>query len=109
MPRLKMLQPRLAALDTRRVLPPPKRAAAFYLSPEWRALMAAITKARGKRCQQCGRTDCRLFGDHIVELKDGGAPLDPSNVMLRCGSCHTAKTARVRAERMRSPSKPLGG
>jgi 5-methylcytosine-specific restriction enzyme A len=105
---LKMLQPRLKTFDTRRVKPPPKRAAAFYLSPEWRALMAAIIKARSRRCQECGRTGCRVFGDHIVELKDGGAPLDPSNVMLRCGSCHSAKTARVRAERMRAPSDPLG-
>jgi 5-methylcytosine-specific restriction protein A len=106
---LKTLQPRLKALDTRRVLPPPKRAEPFYTSPEWRELMARIIAERGRRCQQCGRIGCRIFGDHIVELKDGGAPLDPSNVMLRCGSCHTAKTARVRAERMRAPSKPLGG
>jgi 5-methylcytosine-specific restriction protein A len=105
---LKTLQPRLKGLDTRRVKPPPKVAELFYLSPEWRALMAAIVKVRGRRCEKCGRTGCRVFGDHIEELKDGGAPLDPSNVMLRCGSCHTAKTARVRAERMRSPSKPLG-
>jgi len=29
----------------------------------------------------------RVFGDHMVELQDGGAPLDKTNVMLRCGSC----------------------
>jgi 5-methylcytosine-specific restriction protein A len=27
----------------------------------------------------------RLFGDHIVELRDGGAPLDKRNLTLRCG------------------------
>jgi 5-methylcytosine-specific restriction protein A len=105
---LKTLQPRLKALDTRRVLPPPKRAEPFYTSPEWRELMAAIIKARGRRCEECGRTNCRIFGDHMVELKDGGQPLDKTNVMLRCGSCHSAKTARVRAERMRVPANPLG-
>jgi hypothetical protein len=26
----------------------------------------------------------KLYGDHIHELKDCGAPLDPGNVMLRC-------------------------
>jgi 5-methylcytosine-specific restriction protein A len=108
MARLKTLEPRLTALDTRRVKPAPKRAEPFYLSAAWRSLMAALIAERGRRCEECGRTSCRIFGDHIVELRDGGAPLDPSNVMLRCGSCHTAKTARARAERMRSPSKPLG-
>ncbi|KGB21911.1 hypothetical protein AtDm6_2677 [Acetobacter tropicalis] len=34
-----------------------------------------------------------------MELKDGGAKLDKRNVQLLCGSCHTAKTASVRAER----------
>jgi 5-methylcytosine-specific restriction protein A len=106
---LKMLQPRLKALDTRRIKPARKQTEPFYLSPEWRALMAAIIKARGRRCQQCGRTDCRVFGDHVVELRDGGTPLDPSNILLRCGSCHSAKTARVRVERMRSASNQLRG
>lgn len=34
-----------------------------------------------------GRAGMRVFGDHVVELQDGGAPLDKTNVMLRCGSC----------------------
>ena len=105
---LKTLRPRLSTLPPR-LKPPPKTVAPFYLSPEWRALMAAIIKARGRRCQECGRTNCRIFGDHVVELCDSGAPLDPSNILLRCGSCHSAKTARVRAERMRGPSNPLKG
>jgi hypothetical protein len=40
-----------------------------------------------------------VFGDHIVELRDGGAPLDPANVLLRCGRCHTTKTVAERARR----------
>ncbi|MDL2172036.1 HNH endonuclease [Asaia sp. HumB] len=44
-------------------------------------------------------------------MKDGGGPLDPSNVRLLCGSCHSAKTARVRAIRTREtpPRRPRGG
>jgi hypothetical protein len=98
------LRPRLAALDTRIAKHPPKTADPFYLSPEWRALMHAIISERGRRCQECGRTGCRLFGDHVVELKDGGAPLDPRNVLLRCGACHTRKTAAARAARMARPA-----
>ena len=40
------------------------------------------------------------LGDHIRELQDGGALLDPRNIMLRCGSCHTTKTIAERAKRM---------
>jgi len=40
-----------------------------------------------------------MFVDHIVELKDGGAPLDRSNVWLLCTSHHAAKTASERAKR----------
>jgi 5-methylcytosine-specific restriction protein A len=95
-----MLPPSISKMDTRTALPPPKRADSFYLSPEWRGLMAEIVLDRGKRCQECGRTGTRIFGDHIIELRDGGAPLDRRNVRLLCGSCHTRKTAAARARRM---------
>lgn len=86
-------------LNTHRVAPAPKVVTPFYRSPEWRALMASIIAERGRRCEDCGRTGCRIFGDHVIELSDGGAALDRRNVRLRCGSCHTAKTAAARAAR----------
>ena len=90
-------------LEQRTALPPAKLAGAFYTSPKWRRLMAEIIAERGRRCEdpQCQRTSppSRVFGDHIVELRDGGAPLDKRNVLLRCGSCHTRKTAESRAAR----------
>jgi 5-methylcytosine-specific restriction protein A len=107
MGRLKLLGGRIGRLDTRIAHPPRKTADPFYLTPEWRRLMDRIIAVRGRRCEdpQCevpgGRRACRLFGDHVVELKDGGAPLDPKNIMLRCGSCHTRKTLQARADRMR--------
>jgi len=108
-PRLGTLPPRLGILDTRRVKPAPKRADPFYLSPEWRTLMARLMAKRGRRCEACGRVNCRIFGDHIIELNDGGAPLDPSNVKLLCGSCHTTKTSSARAERMAKHWGSAGG
>jgi 5-methylcytosine-specific restriction enzyme A len=83
----------------------PKEAAPFYLSPEWKALMRHIIKERGRRCEDAQhdiskpRDDVRLYGDHIVEINDGGRTLDPSNVLLRCGPCHGRKTAAARAAR----------
>jgi len=94
-----MLAPRLATVSTAIAAPPPKLAEPFYVSAPWKALMSAIRRERGDRCQDCGRSGVRIFGDHIVELKDGGAKLDPRNIFLRCGSCHSKKTAVERAKR----------
>ncbi|RDS78547.1 HNH endonuclease [Alteriqipengyuania lutimaris] len=95
-----MLKPRLAPPKAKlRALP--KRAERFYQSPEWRGLMRKIKTERGAFCERCGAGG-RIIGDHIVERKDGGAELDPANVMLMCWPCHNAKTARVRAERAKS-------
>ena len=107
MAKLKMLGPRIPAMDTRRVKPPPKIAAPIYHTPEyerWRA--AVIARANGKcqdpKCKAKHWPGQRLFADHIVELRDGGAPFDLANGLARCGSSHSAKTAAERAKRMRS-------
>lgn len=102
MARLTMQAPRLATLNTAIAAPPPKVAEPFYLSAEWRKLIDNIKRERGDKCEDCPRHGVRLFGDHIKELKDGGAKLDPRNVRLRCGRCHTIKTNAERAKRMRS-------
>jgi len=96
---LRCINSGLTALDTSIARVPPKTTDGFYLSKEWRALLASVIKQRGRMCERCGRTGCRIFGDHIHELKDGGARLDPKNVMLLCGSCHTSKTAHAKARR----------
>jgi len=79
---------------------PPKTAESFYLSPEWRQLVARIRRERGAWCQRCG-SNHRLIGDHIVERKDGGADLDPDNIELLCHRCHQRKTAQAQAKRAR--------
>lgn len=106
MPKLRQLQPRLGVLDTRRVKPAPKRADPFYLSPEWRALMRHLIAMRGRRCEQCGASGCRIYGDHIHELSDDGAMLDAANVQLLCHGCHSRKTAAARGARARQTYTP---
>src|SRR4051812_36510820 len=84
-----------------------KQADPFYTSAEWKALMRQIIKARGRRCEDDrhdmanAREGIRLYGDHVIEIKDGGARLDPSNVLLRCAPCHGRKTAEARVARAR--------
>jgi 5-methylcytosine-specific restriction protein A len=96
---------RIAARDTRRVKPPAKVPAPIYSTPQYKQWRKQVIMRAGGRCQdpQClhpTRRPSRLFADHIVELRDNGAPFDPANGMVRCGSCHTRKTADARARRM---------
>lgn len=116
-----MLPPRLARLDMRTASPELKRADPFYLSRPWRSLVENLISARGRRCENCGKTReadggrVMLIGDHIVERRDGGDDLNPANVQLLCarlggdgrrrpdgmtGGCHAAKTAKARFTRM---------
>lgn len=104
MGRLKLLSSPIRRLDTRIAKPAAKATDPFYLSAAWRKLVDRIVAQRGRRCEDPAcrspwRTGIRVFADHIVELKDGGAPLDEGNILLRCGSCHTRKTAAERRRR----------
>lgn len=99
---MKTLGPRLKAAPSR-IRAPDKETLPFYLSPEWRGLMRRLIQERGRRCEKCGRTGL-IFGDHIVELKDGGALLDPANIQLLCGSHHTLKTNAMKRARLGLPA-----
>lgn len=100
--KLKAIPMRVPMVDTSIARPIAKEALPHYQTNdhrEWSRIV--IARARGM-CQRpgCGRVGVRLFADHIIELKDGGKPFDLSNGQALCGSCHTTKTARARAERM---------
>lgn len=97
---------RLAIQDTRSIRAPPTTTNPFYRSPEWTTLMSRLIRQRGRACEECGRTQeedgrpVRIYGDHIRELRDGGAPLDPANIRLLDANCHNKKTAAERAKRL---------
>ena len=104
---LAKLTARLPTFDTRRVAPPPKVAEPLYSTPEYRAWRDAVIDRAGGRCEaltargRChkARSRHRMFADHKVEVRDGGAKFDVANGQCLCGSHHTAKTARARAAR----------
>lgn len=97
MSKLSQMPPRLPGLPTR-LASPPKRAEGFYQTPEWRGLVAQLKRERGNYCERCG-SSYRVIADHIIERKDGGAPLDKANIELLCQACHNTKTAASRAKR----------
>lgn len=104
---LKLTQVRLRTTDTRRLKPAPKRKDSIYDTPEFRQWRSAVINRAGGRCEamaegkRCSKAAPRhrMFADHKVEIKDGGAPFDPDNGQCLCGSHHGAKTAKARAAR----------
>lgn len=94
------LPTRLRSIGARTPCAAPKRADPFYSSSAWIAQRTALIAERGKACEACGRSGARLFGDHIMELRDGGSRFDRANLRLLCGACHTRKTVSARAARM---------
>ena len=103
-PRLRFAQPRVSAPDTRRVKPAGEVASGikltdpFYGSAAWQSLRAAVIRERGRLCEIC-RTAGRVYVDHIVERRDGGAPLDKANLQVLCATHHGEKTQRERGRR----------
>lgn len=99
--KLGTLGQRVTPADLRRVPPAPKQAAAHYQTAEHAAWRKEVLRRAAHQCQRCHRTGTRLFADHIIELRDGGAATDPTNGQALCGACHTKKTAEIRQIRMR--------
>src|SRR4051812_19775008 len=101
----KQIGPSVRQVDMRTARPIAKTADAELLTPEHRAWRNQVLQRAGQRCEAIddGRrcpvsSPSRLFADHIVERKDGGAALDVANGQCLCGKHHTLKTAAARAE-----------
>jgi 5-methylcytosine-specific restriction enzyme A len=92
--------PMLRTLDTSIAMTPPRVADPELQTHEHRQWRAAVLERAGYCCQKCGATGGTPYADHIVERKDGGAPLDPANGQALCASCHTKKTNAARDARM---------
>lgn len=65
MTRLGTLRPQLAKLDTSIAPLPPKQSDPFYLSREWRALVAKIKRQRGEACEDRNCKGPHLPGQRI--------------------------------------------
>lgn len=74
-----------------------KLADAFYMSPAWRRFRDWYIKQHPlcQHCQADGFSVPSVIVDHVVELKDGGAPYDEGNAQALCRSCHNRKTMTV--------------
>ena len=108
MAKLHSMRSSIRVLDTRSVKPQPKQADAELQTAEYRLWRDEVYRRAGYRCEaidsgrRCTKAapSHRMFADHIVERRDGGALLDAANGQCLCGSHHALKTAAARAERM---------
>ncbi len=92
--KMKLIRPMVSVVPFRTTPLPQKVRAPIYGTPSYVLWANEVRRRAGYRCEECGRSDTRLFADHIVELKDGGAAFDLANGKCLCGSCHSLKTAR---------------
>lgn len=79
----------------------PKSVDPFYVSVRWRRFRDWYL-GKHPLCEQCkseGRLVRADMVDHVIELKDGGAPLSEDNAQSLCFHCHNVKTADVRDKR----------
>jgi hypothetical protein len=82
--------------------PAPKKVDAFYLSPAWKRARKEVLDACGHRCQWTGCDRDAVIVDHKLAIKQGGAPLDRSNLWGLCrfhSGTKTAKSDLARDER----------
>lgn len=79
----------------------------LYDSKRWRRISKRM-RAIMPFCQHCwdeGTETVADVVDHIVELSDGGAAFELSNLEPLCNQCHNTKTANAKRERDRKSNK----
>ena len=116
-PKLRSIAPVVSAVAALPVRLPPKAKESIYGTPEFRWWRAQVVKRAGGRCEALDRHGhrCskaapwhRMYADHIVELRDDGAPFDLNNGCCLCASHHQIKTGAVRKIRLQSSANPGG-
>lgn len=64
---------------------------------DWEALRRYVLERDGYRCHWCkGPANT---GDHVTALVDGGARLDPDNVVAACTPCNSRRGAEAQQRR----------
>ena len=97
--KVQTVRSRIATIDTSAAKAPRKEADPHYNTQEHRDWRQLVMTRAGWRCQWDGCDQPARYADHIIERRDGGADLDPSNGQALCATHHVEKTVRERARR----------
>ena len=69
----------------------PRHGASIYRTARWKAVRKLAKDRDDWRCVECGARG-RLEVDHIIAIRDGGAPFDLNNLQTLCIVHHARKT-----------------
>jgi 5-methylcytosine-specific restriction endonuclease McrA len=70
----------------------------------WQLVRETVRRRDGDACRACGGKE-RLGVHHIIPLAEGGAPLDPANLVTLCRLCHEREESKSRFLTSESPSR----
>ena len=109
MAKLRTLTPLVRTTNTSTTRLPPRLIDPVYSTPEFQRWRAHVVARAGGQCEaidqgfRCSKAkpEHRLYADHIIELRDGGAPFDLTNGQCLCASHHELKTIAARTRRLR--------
>lgn len=66
----------------------------FYKTQQWQKIRK-IKLQQSPFCEECKKNGTIVVGkivDHIIPIKQGGAPYDLNNLQTLCWSCHSRKS-----------------
>ncbi len=114
--RVPTMKPRIPTMRHQTAPVAPKRADPVYQTPEHAAWSSAVIDKAGGRCEwvengrRCtkARPEHRMVADHKIEVKDGGALLDPKNGQCLCVQHNTLKGVLARQRRMLAETSEPG-
>jgi 5-methylcytosine-specific restriction enzyme A len=113
--RVAMITPGRPAVDTGRYRAAEKTADPIFGTQAYRIWREAVVDRAHNRCQwlcdgiPCGRSEPRMFADHIIERSDGGEPFDVDNGQCLCGQHHTIKTNIEKRKRKQQLEQFMSG
>src|SRR6476646_2093013 len=110
MANLRTLAPLVRTTNTNTTRLPARQIDPVYSTPEFQRWRALVVARAGGQCEaidhgyRCSRAkpQHRMYADHIIERRDGGAPFDLANGQCLCASHHEIKTVATRAKRFKS-------
>ena len=74
------------------------------VSKDYKKVRLVVLARDGYVCYYCGQDADTV--DHVISIKNGGNPVDPSNLLACCRRCNSAKGSRSQGVFLASVSTP---
>ena len=74
------------------------------VSRDYKKVRLVVLARDGYVCYYCGQDADTV--DHVISIKNGGNPVDPSNLLACCRRCNSAKGSRSQGVFLASSSTP---